>query len=155
MALDRERRDRLLHEPQVCMIYFPCFSKYVKQINYDAEIDLILKQIWRWFIWRQVSFKARAITVHLYWIYTSHKCCTYFLKGNAMTFTQGYSSRSRSQYTHKQSCLDHNFSQATLILILLHAILTWPWPMVIHVISLRSRVACIIKYCALLDHGIS
>ena len=28
MALDRQSRDRILHEPPVCTSYFPCFSKY-------------------------------------------------------------------------------------------------------------------------------
>ena len=26
--VDRESRDRILHEPPVCTSYFPCFSKY-------------------------------------------------------------------------------------------------------------------------------
>ena len=29
------------------------------QSNWLTEIDLILKQIWRWFIWLQVSYKLR------------------------------------------------------------------------------------------------
>ena len=32
MALDKERRDTILHEPSVSTSYFPCFNKYQQTI---------------------------------------------------------------------------------------------------------------------------